>query len=251
MTLTTTEVRNAKAAEKTRRLYDERGLYLEISPTGRKWWRFKYRFGGREKRLALGVYPDITLKDARERRDEARRLVANDIDPSAHKKAARAALDEQSQHTFEAVAREWFAKQSANWVPSHGDRILRRLERDVFPWLGREPISQISAPTLLGVVRRIESRGALETAHRALRDCGQIFRYAVAIGRAERDPSGDLRGALPPVRGKHFAAVTEPGELSEVLSALDGYKGTLVVRGAFARSASLRSAWRAPACPLG
>lgn len=230
MPLTDTQIRKAKPTEKTQRLFDGGGLYLEISPKGGKWWRLKYRFGGKEKRLSLGVYPDISLKEARERRDDARKLLANDIDPSENRKVAKAAKVERAGNSFEVVAREWYAKHSPNWSANHGDRIIRRLERDIFPWLGGKPIAEISAPQLLEAIRRIEQRGALETAHRALGNCGQVFRYAVATGRAERDPSGDLRGALPPVKGTHFASVTDPTKVAGVLRALDSYEGTLTVR---------------------
>lgn len=230
MPLTNTQIRKAKPTEKTQRLFDGGGLYLEISPKGGKWWRLKYRFGGKEKRLSLGVYPDISLKEARERRDEARKLLANEIDPSENRKAVKAAKVEQAGNSFEVVACEWYAKHSPNWSANHGDRIIRRLERDIFPWIGGKPIAEISAPQLLEVIRRIEQRGALETAHRALGNCGQVFRYAVATGRAERDPSGDLRGALPPVKGTHFASVTDPTKVAGVLRALDSYEGTLTVR---------------------
>lgn len=229
MPLSDTQIRKAKPAEKTQRLSDGRGLYLEISPKGGKWWRFKYRFDGKEKRLSLGVYPDISLKDARERREEARKLVAHGVDPSEARKAEKLARRQQVEDSFEAIAREWFAKKSPVWVDSHATRIIRRLERDIFPWLGGRPVVDISAPQLLETVRRIEARGAIETAHRALQNCGQVFRYAIATGRAERDPSGDLRGALTPVKGDHFAAVTEPGDLGRILRAIDCYEGTLPV----------------------
>ena len=227
MPLTNTAIQNAKPAEKTRRLHDERGLYLEVSPSGGKWWRLKYRFNRKEKRLSLGVYPDVSLKDARERRDDARKLVANGVDPSENRKAQKEAKG--GGNCFEVVAREWYAKYSTNWSSDHGDRIIRRLERDIFPWMGEKPIGGIAAPELLSVVQRIEKRGALETAHRALGNCGQVFRYAVATGRAERDPSTDLRGALPPVKVEHFAAVTEPKQVAELLRALEGYEGSIVV----------------------
>jgi integrase len=227
MPLTNTAILNAKPAEKTRRLHDERGLYLEVSPSGGKWWRLKYRFDGKEKRLSLGVYPYVCLKDARERRDDARKLVANGVDPSENRKAQKEAKGRGN--CFEVVAREWYAKYSTNWSSDHGDRIIRRLERDIFPWMGEKPIGGIAAPELLSVVQRIEKRGALETAHRALGNCGQVFRYAVATGRAERDPSTDLRGALPPVKVEHFAAVTEPKQVAELLRALEGYEGSIVV----------------------
>ena len=230
MPLTNTSIRNAKPAEKAKKLFDSGGLYLEVAPSGGKWWRFKYRFSGKEKRLSLGVYPDVSLKDARDRRDEVRKLVANKIDPSEHRKAQKATKVEQAGNSFEVIAREWFARHSPNWSASHADRIIRRLERDIFPWIGSKPIADINAPQLLEIIRRIEKRGALETAHRSLGNCGQVFRYAIATGRAERDLSSDLRGALPPVKGKHFAAVTEPGKVAKVLKALDGYEGTLTVR---------------------
>lgn len=231
MPLTDTAIRNAKPAEKARKLFDGGGLYLEVAPSGGKWWRLKYRFAGKEKRLSLGVYPDVSLKDARDRRDEARKLLANEIDPSENRKAKRAAKVERATNSFEVVAREWFTKHEPNWSANHANRIIRRLERDIFPWVGGKAIADITAAQLLEAIRRIEQRGALETAHRALANCGQVFRYAVATGRADRDPSGDLRGALPPVKSKkHFAAVTEPKQVAEILRALDGYEGTLPVR---------------------
>ena len=249
MPLTDTAIRNAKPADKARKLFDGGGLYLEVAPSGGKWWRLKYRYGGKEKRLSLGVYPDVSLKDARERRDEARKLLANDIDPSEHRQAQKAAKEDRAANSFEVVAREWHAKHLPSWTDKHAETIIRRLELNVFPWLGGKPIADITAPQLLQVIRRIEERGALETAHRVLGCCGQVFRYAVATGRAERDPSGDLRGALPPVKSQHFAAVTEPDQIAAVLRAIDGYEGTLPVRCAlrlaplvFVRPGELRKA---------
>lgn len=249
MPLTDTAIRNAKPEAKVRKLADEKGMYLEISPAGGKWWRLKYRIGGKEKRISLGVYPDIGLKDARDRRDEARKLIAQGVDPSENRKAAKAATVERATNSFEVVAREWYAKFAPGWNASHGTRIIRRLERDIFPWLGGRPVSEVTAPELLASVRRIEARGANETAHRALANCGQVFRYAIATGRAERDPSQDLRGALPPVRGTHFAAVTEPSRVAELLRTIDGYQGTYTVAGAlrlaplvFVRPGELRTA---------
>ncbi|MBK7135407.1 MAG: integrase arm-type DNA-binding domain-containing protein [Rhodocyclales bacterium] len=229
MPLTDTAIRNAKPGKKPLKLFDDRGLYLEISPSGGKWWRLKYRFDGKEKRLSLGIYKDVGLKEARERRDEARKLLANGVDPSENRKAQKMARADRAANSFEAVAREWYAKHSANWAPHHGDRIIRRFERDIFPWIGGRPVAEITAPELLSAVRRIESRGALETAHRALGNCGQVMRYAVATGRCGRDPSGDLRGALPPVKGGHFSATTDPKRVAEILRAIDGYHGTLTV----------------------
>ena len=186
MPLTDTAIRSAKPQPKTVKLFDGGGMYLEINPAGGKWWRWKYRFGGREKRLSLGVYPDVSLKSARAKRDAARQQLAAGIDPGQARKAEK--LAQAGAESFEAIAREWHAKFSPGWVASHGDRILRRLEKDVFPWLRNRPIADIRAPELLAVLRRIESRGAQETAHRAMQNCGQVFRYAVATGRAERDP---------------------------------------------------------------
>ena len=249
MPLTDKAIRHARPGTKSRKIFDGSGLYLEVSPRGGKWWRFKYRFGAKDKRISLGVYPDVSLKEARKRREQARQMVANDIDPSEHRKAHRAARAEGSMNCFEAIAREWFTKYAPNWAGSHSCRIISRLERDVFPWIGNKPIDAINAPQLLSVARRIEQRGALETAHRTLRNCGQVFRYAVATGRAMRDPSGDLRGALPPVKGKHLAAVTEPEQVGRLLKVLDGYEGSLIVRCAlrlaplvFVRPGELRNA---------
>lgn len=249
MSLTDVAIRQAKPGPKPIKLYDERGLYLEVAPSGGKWWRLKFRFEGKEKRLSLGVYPDVGLKDARERRDSARKLLADGVDPSAHRKAQKQSRAGEVANTFEVVAREWYAKNASTWVDYHGDRTLRRLERDIFPWIGERPIGDVTAPELLTTIRRIEERGAIETAHRALSNCGQIFRYAVATGRADRDPSGDLRGALAPAKGTHFAATTDPKRLAEFLRAMDGYEGSLIVRCAlrlaplvFVRPGELRQA---------
>lgn len=249
MPLTDTKIKNAKPQEKIYRLYDERGLYLEVSPKGGKWWRFKYRFRGKEKRVSLGTYPDTKLGKAREKRDDARRLVSEDIDPSQHKKAHKAAQADLSAHSFKLVALEWHSKKSPTWSQIHADNIMGRLQRDVFPWLGQRPIAEITAPELLQVIRRIEERGANETAHRVLSNCGEVFRYAIAIGRAERDVAADLRGALQPTVKKHLAAVTDPQRVGELLKMIDGYQGTLTVRCAlklaplvFVRPGELRTA---------
>jgi integrase len=252
VTLNDVKIRNAKASEKSQRLYDERGLYLEVSPAGGKWFRLKYRFGGVEKRISLGVYPDVSLKEARERRDECRKLLAGGVDPSENRKATRSAQSERASNSFEVVTREWFAKYSPGWAVNHSSRVIRRFERDIFPLIGGRPIAGITAAELLTVIRRIENRGTLETAHRARTNCGQVLRYAVATGRCERDPSGDLRGALPPAKGKHFAAVIEPSKLGGILRAMDGYEGDLTVRCAlrlapllFVRPGELRAAeWK-------
>jgi integrase len=254
-----------KPQAKSVRLSDGRGMYLEISPAGGKWWRFKYRFAGKERRISLGVYPDVPLAAAREKREEARRQVAAGIDPGEQRKAAKVALVESTENTFEAIAREWFGLFSTKWVKGHADKIIRRLELNVFPWLGARPVKAITAPELLAVLRRVESRGANETAHRALQVCGRVFRYAIATGRAERDPSRDLSGALAPIQERHFASITEPLAVGELLRAIDAYKGAFVTRCAlrlaplvFVRPGELRAAqwvefdfdkseWRIPA----
>jgi integrase len=249
MPLTDTAIRNAKPGTKPVRLFDGGGMYVEISPTGGKWWRLKYRYAGKEKRMSLGVYPKISLKKARVRREDARKLLEAGIDPSQHRKAMKTAAVDRAANSFEVVAREWFEKYSPGWAANHGPRVIRRLERDIFPYIGGRPIADIKAPELLAVVRRIEGRGVLETAHRALAACGQIFRYAIATGRAERDLSRDLRGALAPVKGEHFAAVTDPKKVAQLLHALDGYQGSLIVQCAlrlaplvFVRPGELRNA---------
>ncbi|MBP6218862.1 MAG: integrase arm-type DNA-binding domain-containing protein [Oligoflexales bacterium] len=229
MPLTEVKIKNAKSEEKPVRMWDSGGLYLEIAPSGGKWWRWKYRFGGKEKRLSLGVYPDVGLKDARDRRDEARKLLASEVDPGENRKAVKKAKGENAANSFEALAREWLGKYSQRWSEGHCDRLLKSLERDIFPWVGSKPIADVSAPELLATLRRIEDRGALETAHRILSNCGQIFRYAIATGRAERNPASDLKGALPPVKGGHLASTTDPKKVGELLRVLDGYQGTLMV----------------------
>jgi integrase len=252
MALTDTAIRNTKPSEKPIKLTDERGLYLLLKPNGSGWWRFDYRYGGKRKTLSMGVYPDVGLKEARNRRDEARKLLASDADPGENRKAVKAATMEKAANSFEVITREWYTKYSVTWNASHGERIIRRFERDIFPWIGSKPIAELAAPELLAAVRRIESRGALETAHRALGNCGQVFRYAIATGRATRDISADLRGALPPVKGEHFAAITEPKQVGALLRAMDGYTGSQIVRCAlrlaplvFVRPGELRKAeWK-------
>jgi integrase len=230
MPLTNTAVTHAKPKDKAYKLSDDKGLFLLVHPNGSKYFRFKYRIGGTEKLLALGVYPDVSLADARRRRDEARKLLANGVDPGEVKQQSKRAIRENASNSFEAIAREWFAKYKHTWAQSHADKILYRLEKDIFPWMGSRPIADIKAPELLSVIRRTESRGALDTAKRIKQNCGQVFRYAIATGRAERDPSQDLRGAIAPAKHKHFAALTDPVKVGELLRAIDGFKGTFVVQ---------------------
>jgi len=267
--LTDTQIRSTKPAAKAVRLYDGRGLYLEVTPSGGRWWRLKYRFDGREKLLSMGTYPDTGLKAAREKRDHARELVEQGVDPSVARRAEKQSRELEATNSFEAVAREWHttvhvAKVSAG----HAARTLIRLEQDVFPWLGSQTIGDIKAPQVLQTMRRIESRGAIETAHRALQACGQVFRYAIATGRAERDPTPDLRGALKPVLVRHMAAITDPQRVGELLRAIEDYKGMPITRAAlqlaplvFVRPGELRKAewsevdldarqWRIPAARM-
>jgi len=242
-------VQAAKPKEKQYKFADGDGLTLLIKPNGSKLWWFRYRFGGKEKTLALGEYPIRTLLGARELAYEARKQLLNGIDPmkiKADAKHARTIEDQQQEYDaasmFEVVARDWFEtrKVSLNWEVNHSSKIMGRLEKDIFPFIGKRPITEITAPELLATVRRIEARGALETAHRALSECGRVFRYAVSCGLAERDPSGDLKGALPPYKkNNHFAAITDIKLVGDLLRDIDGYSGTTVVRCAFALSPRL------------
>lgn len=263
MPLTDTSIRNAKPREKPYKLFDSGSLYLEVTPSGGRWWRLKYRIAGRETRMSLGTYPDVSLKAARLKRDQARTQLAEGIDPGAARKAAK--VSQAGLETFEAIAREWHANRAPSWVPSHSERILRRLEADLFPWLGNRPIAEIKAPELLAALRRIESRGAVETAHRAKQTCGMVFRFAVATGRAERDPTGDLKDALAKPKQRHHASITDPKRVGALLRAIDAYEGSFTTKCAlriaplvFVRPSELRKAtwdefdletteWRIPA----
>ena len=246
MTLSDVAIKNSKPATKPFKLNDGGGLYLLIRPNGSRWWRWDYsRPIGTRNTLSFGVYPDVPLKLARSRRDEARKLLADGVDPGAKRRAEKTAPAD----SFEAVAREWFVKQEPRWAKSHSSKIIDRLERDIFPWLGTRSFRSITAPELLSCLRRIESRGALDTVHRALQNCGQVFRYAVATGRAERDPSVDLRGALAPAAHVHYPSITDPERIGELLRAIDAYQGSTVVRCAlrlaplvFVRPGELRAA---------
>ncbi|HEU5478474.1 MAG TPA: integrase arm-type DNA-binding domain-containing protein [Candidatus Tumulicola sp.] len=209
--LTDTAVRNAKynaRGPKKQTLSDSRGLYVELAPTGGKWWRLAYRFGGKRKTISLGTYPTVSVADARNLRDDAKKLLAKGIDPSAQRQTEKREVAGRAANSFEAVAREWYDKQAHRWVPHHASDVLRRMESNLFPELGDKPISAITAPMLLSAVRKIEHRGAHDLAHRVLQVASQIFRYGVASGRCERDPAPDLRGALTPHKKRNQAAVT-------------------------------------------
>ena len=252
MALTDTATRNAKPAESPYSVADGAGLSLLIQPNGGKWWRFRYRFDGKAKMLSLGTYPDVGLKAARERRDAARKQLAEGIDPGEQRKAVKAEKLERAANSFEAVTREWCGKMATKWTPSYYTTLLRRFERDLFPMIGSKPVADLTAKELLSALRKIEARGAIETAHKARADCGQMFRFAIATGRTERDIAADLIGALEPRQSKHFPSVTEPAKVAGLLRALDGYQGSFVVMGAmrlapllFVRPGELRHAeWK-------
>jgi integrase len=249
MALTDLAIKSAKPKEKSYKLADSGGLYIEISPSGGKWWRYKYRFDGKESRLSLGTYPDIGLKEARERHAIERKKLANGINPSASRKADKAEKALENANSFEVVAREWWGAHMKNKAASHKDKVIRRFELYLFPWIGKLPIADITSPQMLQAVQRIENLNKLETAHRALQTAGQVFRYAVQTGRATRDVTADLKGALPPTSIKHMAAFTEPKQVAELLRAIDGFSGTITVQCAlrlaplvFVRPSELRQA---------
>lgn len=244
-------IQAARPAGKQYKMADGEGLTLVVRPTGSKLWQFRYRFGGKEKTLSLGEYPLVPLKQARERTFDAKRLLEQNKDPSSAKQEAAAQLlkNLDPRNSVEYVGREWFSKFSTDWVEGHSSKIIRRFECDLFPHLGKCEINAVSPAQLLAVLRKVEARGALETAHRLLQDCGRIWRYAVATSRADRDITADLRGALPPPKEKHLGALTKPAEVGALLRNIDEYQGSQVVRFAlklaphfFVRPGNLRSA---------
>jgi integrase len=219
--LSDTKVRAAKPGEKAYKLYDGRGLFLFVTPTGGRLWRLKYRMRGREKLISLGAYPDVGLKRAREKRDEARELIADGIDPSAVRQERRSALLE----TFEAVAQEWLELQTKSLAPETISILGARLKSALYPYLGSKPVAEITAQELLGALRRIEARGRHETAHRVRALAGRVLRYAVATGRVQHDVAADLKEALAPVKTRNFASVTDPKRVGELMRAIHGYSG--------------------------
>jgi integrase len=232
-------VRNARRGSKSRRLYDGRGLYLEVSPNGGKWWRFRFRFDGKEKLLSMGTYPDTTLKKAREKRDAARQLLASDVDPGAVRRANKESRVGVALNRFETVARECHETKKPEWSEPHARRWLERLEKDVFPFVGSLPLPEITAGTLLQTLRRVEARGVRETVHSLQQSCGQVFRYGIATGRCDRNPAADLRGALKPVLVKNMAAITEPKLVGALMRAIHDYQGSPLTRTALKLSALL------------
>ena len=242
-------IKNAKPSDKTVTLKDGGGLFLYVEPNGSKRWRFRYRFNDKPCLLSLGLYPNVTLKEARTERERLQELIKSGINPSVKRKAEKSTPDGDHPNCFELAAREWYNEHKDAWNKSHGERIIRRLEKDVFPWIGKKDIAQITAPEVLTVIRRIKDRGVLETAHRAMSNCGQVFRYGVQTGKCERDVTYDLRGALPqPIRG-HMASLTEPKDVRRLLQSFDDFTGSYPVQCAlklsvmwFVRPSELRTA---------
>lgn len=232
MPLTNAKVRDAQPGEKQRKIFDEKGLHLVISPTGSKLWRLKYRFAGKEKTLSLGPWPEVSLTKARRDALSARTLLVDGIDPSAVKQERKAATRVATEGTLRAVAGDWIDRMGAGWSAKTRDRVRANLEADVFPYLGDEAVERVTAPEILRVLRRIESRGAVDMAHRTRQRLSQMFRYAIASGRADRDPAADLRGALPPAPRRKFAAILDPRELGALLRDLDAYHGSAVTKAA-------------------
>lgn len=244
MPLSNVAVRNAKPKDKPYKLADEKGMYLEISPAGGKWWRLKYRIDGKEKRISLGVYPDVSLAEARGFRDEARKLLSKGIDPSAQKRSDKDQRQEKARNTFEAVARNWWAEHAPTWSESYARRILSRLEADVFPAIGALNIAELQPAHLRSMSETIRARGVTETARRALQDVGQVLIHADLP-----DISVSQRAKLPAYKVKHMAAVTDAKDVALLLRAIETYSGGIVVRSAlrlaalvFVRPGELRAA---------
>lgn len=230
--LSATAVQQAKGQAKSVKLTDGGGLYLLVKSDGSRYWRYNYRFAGKRKTLALGVYPDVSLAGARKAHQQARETLAKDIDPSEAKRIERITRHLASADSFEAVATEWYETKLSEKSDSYRVRTQRLLKKDLYPPLGNRPISQITSAELLLALRKVEGRGAIDMAHRAKQTAGQVFRYAVATGRAERDPSGDLRGALKTKTKKHYAAIIDPAEVGRLLLAIDVFQGTPTVKAA-------------------
>ena len=229
--LTDTAVKNAAPLpDRVRRLFDQRGLYLEISPSGGKWWRWKYRYMGKEKRLSLGVYPEVSLKAARERCDDARRLLRDGVDPGQDRKVAKLKRAQAVEDTFESVGRAWYQKESSSWTSKdHAGRVLRLLERDVYSHLGSRPIADIEGPEVLAMLQRMEARGVRDTTRRARMYCEKIFAHGFALGKVKHNPAAGLVDALQAPTTEHFPAITSPKEFGELLRKIDAYRGTFVV----------------------
>jgi len=227
MMLTDLKIRSTKPKTKQFKLSDGQGLYLLVSKKG-KYWRYNFRHNGKYKTLAIGVYPDVSLKEAREAHQKARMLLSQGIDPTYKKKIEKLTNSQILENSFKVISLEWMEKQKDRWSDSHYKSVSSRLKNNIYPWLGDRPIAEITAPELLATLRRMESRGIHHTALKVKQYCGQVFRYAIITGRAERDPSADLKGALTPAISKHYATITDPAQIRGLLNAIDDYKGEIV-----------------------
>lgn len=265
MALTDLAIRTAKPGEKPRKLVDEKGMYILIQPTGAKLWRMNYRFDGKQKTLALGTYPETSLSQARDKRDEARKKLAQEIDPGEQRKLEKQERRTSLANTFEVVARDWMKVRGKEWSEGYAGKTRACMERHAFPSIGSKPIKDITAPELLAMLRAIEKRGTVDMAHRIQQHCGAVFRYAISTGIADADPTPSLHGALSTVKTQHYAAMTDPKDFAELLRAIDGYRGevttkiaTLMLAYTFQRTKEIRFAewsqidlegamWRIPA----
>ena len=230
MPLSDTAIKNTKPGLKPIKLRDGGGLYLLINSNGSRWWRLDYRFGGKRKTLSMGVYPDVSLKLARERRHEARTLLAVATDPGEERKAQKKAKAEAKGNTFEIIAREWMATRGKEWTESYASKTKSALERHAFPAVGSKAITEITSPDLLALLRAIERRGVVDMAHRIQQHCGAIFRYAIATGRAIYDPVPSLKGSLSTVKQEHYPALTDPSEYAQLLRDIDNYRGEVTTK---------------------
>ena len=252
MALSDSKIKTIKPTDKPFKLSDKRGLFLLVRPTGGKLWRLKYRIEGKEKSLSFGTYPEVSLADARGKRDQARKVIAAGSDPSEILKATKAGKNEKNANSFEIITRDWLKNYSANLSKATSDKNLRLFERDIFPWIGAKPIAELKPKEILDTARRIEARGAVDTAKRAIQLCGQVFQQAVIDEKVMSDPTRDIRRAIKPLKDKHFASLTEPKEVAELLRAIDAFNGSFVVMCAmrlaplvFVRPGELRLAkWR-------
>ncbi len=247
--LTNTAIKNALPKDKQYKLTDGQGLYLLVNKTN-KYWRYDYRFNGKRKTLALGVYPDVSLKEARLAHQRARDQLSQGNDPTLQRKLAKLTKKHQTENNFESIAVEWMNKQKKDWSDTYFKNVSNRLNSNIFPWLGSRPIAEITVPELLLVLRKMEARGVYYSTIKVNQYCGQIFRYAIASGLVERDPSADLKGALTqPDKPKHFASITDPIKIGGLLRSIDDYEGEVVTRNAlklaplvFVRPSELRHA---------
>lgn len=239
MALTDIQVKSATPREKPYKLADSGGMHLLINPNGSKYWRMKYRIAGKEKYLPLGVYPEVSLKEARAKAADAKRDISQGLDPMAERKAQKLQLHAAHENTFEVLANAWFVMISPEWSPTHKERTQNLLKNHLFPWLGQRPINEITPPELLAALHRAQDRGLLETAKRAKQTASQVFRYAIRVGKLSSDPSRDLTGALTTPKVTHFSAITEPQGVASLMQAIDSYTGSPAVKAALQLSALL------------